>query len=53
MDGSLFAYAVGNDWHKGLDGAGQFPTKLCYRVCGDEAKPKQVLGSTMGTTSFK
>jgi len=45
VDGSLFAYAIGYDWHKGITGASTpTPTKICYRVCTEEAKPKNWRG---------
>lgn len=49
-DGSLFAYAVGYDWHKGIESAGSVPSKICYRPCGDDCKPKTSLG---GTSAYK
>ena len=40
QDGSLFAYATGYDWARGLDGAGNVPVKISYRQCLDDSKPK-------------
>mmetsp|Transcript_9214 Transcript_9214/g.9180 ORF Transcript_9214/g.9180 Transcript_9214/m.9180 type:complete len:161 (-) Transcript_9214:31-513(-) len=50
IDGSLFAYAVGYDWHKGIDGAGSAPSKICYRPCGEDCRPKSYM---TGPSAFK
>lgn len=41
QDGSLFAYATGYDWARGLDGMNSVPTKISYRVSSEDSKPKQ------------
>lgn len=40
QDGSLFAYATGYDWARGIDGAGTVPVKISYRVSSEDSKPK-------------
>ena len=45
QDSTLFAYAVGYDWHRGMEGNGSVPTKICYRPVIEEAKPKGPMGS--------
>ena len=40
QDGSLFAYATGYDWAKGMEAAGSVPVKVSYRTCVEDSKPK-------------
>ena len=40
QDGSLFGYATGYDWAKGMEGAGSLPVKVSYRVSSEDSKPK-------------
>ena len=44
-DGSLFAYATGYDWHKGVEGMGSAQPKIAFREALEDAKPKPTAGT--------
>ena len=39
-DSSIIAYALGYDWHKGIEEAGKYQPRVCFRPAFEESKPK-------------
>lgn len=39
-DSSIVAYALGYDWHKGIEEAGKIQPRVCFRPAFEESKPK-------------